>query len=838
MPRIRVAIRLKPEEPSNLLDSLVVRKKRQDAESLDTIELAVEGQRYEFSFDRIFQADATQENVFDECATILSNEVIEGYNGCIFAYGQTGAGKTYAMSGPTTNEYSQRGLVTRTISYLFDRSRQLAQFGDNISLRLSVLEIYNEVLIDLLRADNPTTIGSGVAYSSSMAPSKQPQQLRANSAHTSQLASQTQAQDNSAAGKLNVVDTPSGVMIPSLFVLPLANEEEANSLILEAYSNRVVAEHQLNKRSSRSHVLYTIYVTRTRLAPQTAQQQQSAQREIEPEVSQSKLHLVDLAGSERVIKTQSAGVVQREANYINKSLSFLEQVVLALTQSKRDHIPYRQSKLTFILKDSLGGNSNTYMIACIWPHSKHAWESLSTLRFGSRMSTIENTPIRNNLVDRSDGGVASQRLLGQIDSLKRELVMRDMVAGRDPWLPQLSNKQRELVFRQVADVVSAVPPAASAFRGSALLSSDNNALATAGGMDTCVQSLSHVRLLVDCMKLLVWEACGQDGQRVNDIIRAVIPQAETLVNINGTSRNYKSERSPAKRGIGSAAHVGGSELSIDVPGVMVRSMSDSPSRANIQLQSQSEQKPKQSTLMQQQQPFSANSKRSNKQNGSVYGQDVDADGAGDAWVNALTNSKALDTPKQPKLSPSDCSNNPTDGAADADFPEPPVLTFDEFRLGPQGLELHNAYEECKSTLKNNKVHQKEIIALINSIKARIDTTANQLQALKDKALEVNYRLQREMETMDNEREDDAEGTQSIDVVGGKELEGLQLQILELEAVEAESKKEYRAAHAELQASKQQAVEVQQLKQRAMAALVSAYDAATQLQAEQQRRINC
>jgi hypothetical protein len=870
MPRIRVAVRLKPETADNLLESLAVRKhpSQQSQQSaanvsnsssagtaaaggggggLDVLELAVEGQRYDFSYDRVFDEFTTQEKVFEECAVMISDDVIEGYNGCIFAYGQTGAGKTYTMSGPTSNEYTQRGLVTRTISYLFEKSRQLAPFGDNISLRLSVLEIYNEALIDLLRADNPTTIGNGVAYSSSMAPAKQQQQLQqqqgvVGGGRVGSATGQQQLQQADSVGKLNVVDTPSGPIIPSLFVLPLASEEEANSLILEAYSNRVVAEHQLNKRSSRSHVLYTIYVTRTRMPPHrhtNQQHQQQQAREPEPEVSQSKLHLVDLAGSERVVKTGSAGVVQREANYINKSLSFLEQVVLALTQSKRDHIPYRQSKLTFILKDSLGGNSNTYMIACIWPHVKYGWETLSTLRFSSRMSTIENTPIRNNLVDRSDAA-PSARLLQQLDALKRELVMRDMICGRDPWLPVLTPKQRDVVFAQVSEVVTVRPPAGSAFRGSTLLSADNNngsssnsssshassitAAGSGNSIDVCVQSLSHVRLLMDCMKQLVWEACGNDSNRVNEIIQKVIPgaavntTAAATTDTNNSNYNFKSDKgSPSKRNAG---------LSIDVPSVLARSMSDKSPLQAAKYQSQSEQKPKQDHLQSSSnnnQPFSAqpkmhsashgiNSNNINNNNNRDNNVIVDRD----RWEDMVGNS-GMETPMKP------------DGAAAVNSIAA-AFTFDEFKMSEQGIELHNAYEECKITLKNNKQYQKDLVAMINSVKSRIDTTATQLQLLKERALEINYKLQAHQEQQEQQDQDqnledgsnhNSESIQQLE----SELQALQLQIIELETIDVEAKKEYRAAHSELQASKAQAQEAQIIKQRAMAALVGAYDAA-------------
>ena len=256
------------------------------------------------------------------------------------------------MTGPANDDFVERGLCMRTAGCLFERSRKInATENNSISIRLSVLEIYNEAITDLLR--NSPSI-SAMALSSG----------------SSHIQTQTQAQIQ----KLSIVDTPNGIIIPGLYLLPLSSEEDAYNLLFEAYSNRVVAEHQLNRRSSRSHVIYTYYITRTKSYPSVNG------ADVDPEVVNSKLHLIDLAGSERVEKTGSVGNLQKEASHINRSLTFLEQVVIALTQSKRDHIPYRQSKLTYLLKDSLGGNCHSFMVACIWPHEKHGWETLSTLR--------------------------------------------------------------------------------------------------------------------------------------------------------------------------------------------------------------------------------------------------------------------------------------------------------------------------------------------------------------------------------------------------------------------------------------------------------------------------
>lgn len=148
-----------------------------------------------------------------------------------------------------------------------------------------------------------------------------------------------------------------------------------------------MSEHKLNKHSSRSHCIFSLWVeSRSRV-------------ESSEKITVSKLNLVDLAGSERTKKTGSQGQQLLEAQFINKSLSFLEQVVVALSEKNRDHIPYRQSKLTSILKDSIGGNCKTIMIANVWPERDHLEETISTLKFAGRMMKVANDATVNIQLD-------------------------------------------------------------------------------------------------------------------------------------------------------------------------------------------------------------------------------------------------------------------------------------------------------------------------------------------------------------------------------------------------------------------------------------------------------
>lgn len=194
------------------------------------------------------------------------------------------------------------------------------------------------------------------------------------------------------------------------------SEEEALNCLFEGELNRTFRNHYLNATSSRAHTVFSMHIeSRSRV--------ESADK-----VVYSKLHLVDLAGSERTKKTKSdSALLLKEAQFINKSLTFLEQVVLALSSTKRDHIPYRQAKLTNFLRDSLGGNCKTVMIANVWPEARHLEETNSTLKFASRMMKIQNEATVNIMVDPA---LQIKRYEKEIRDLKQELAMHDTLSNR------------------------------------------------------------------------------------------------------------------------------------------------------------------------------------------------------------------------------------------------------------------------------------------------------------------------------------------------------------------------------------------------------------------------
>jgi kinesin family protein 6/9 len=327
---------------------------------------------WHFKLDRVL-SNASQEQVFECCAQDVVRSVMEGYNGTILAYGQTGAGKTHTMTGGHVG-FADRGIVPRAISLIF--AEAAARPESAITVRLSYVEIYNELMFDLLK-------DVGVSEQS---------------------------------GDLAIVEDSRGnIQVKGLSAPAAGTEEEALHVFFQGDTNRHVAEHALNKGSTRSHVVFTIHVeSRSRV-------------ESSEKVIYSKLHLVDLAGSERVKKTGSDGVILNEATHINKSLTFLEQVVIALGNKNRDHVPYRQSKLTHLIKDSLGGNCKTTMIANVWPEAKMLQETASTLRFATRMMRVSNEATVNVHLDPA---MLIRKYERQIKDLKQELAMHDTLAGR------------------------------------------------------------------------------------------------------------------------------------------------------------------------------------------------------------------------------------------------------------------------------------------------------------------------------------------------------------------------------------------------------------------------
>ena len=315
-------------------------------------------QRTKFEYDSVFSATSLQEDIFSAVQP-LCHSVLDGYNVCIFAYGQTGSGKTFTMEGVGVGD--DAGITPRAIASLFDATKSGDKDDDGndegvlswtYRFELQILEIYNEKIIDL----QSSTVSSG----------------------------KDMKQKSRAESGLDLRQTKTGMTVIGLTSTPVSTPAEVHVILDTARKNRAVGSHDMNEHSSRSHCILTLHTYGT--------------NHIDKRESYGKMHLVDLAGSERQSKTEAAGDRLKEANAINKSLSCLGDVIGALGNAKKgEHIPYRNSKLTHLLSDSLGGNSKVMMVVNISPAVYNEGETVCSLNFASRCRNVELGQARKNV---------------------------------------------------------------------------------------------------------------------------------------------------------------------------------------------------------------------------------------------------------------------------------------------------------------------------------------------------------------------------------------------------------------------------------------------------------
>ena len=293
-----------------------------------------------FTFDRIFDWTCTQREVYEGAAKPIVDACIEGFNGTVFCYGQTGTGKTHTMEGKD-EPASERGILPQAFHHVFD-AIDGAPPGADYLVRASFLEIYNENIRDLLAKDQSKTCD-----------------LKG--------------------------DDESGAYVKDLTTLVVKSASDLANVLRVGKKNRSVGATLMNADSSRSHSIFTITI-------ETSKRRPGDKPGEAPHITVGKLNLVDLAGSERQSKTQATGERLKEATKINLSLSTLGNVISALVDGKSQHIPYRNSKLTRLLQDSLGGNTKTVMMANLGPADYNFDETMGTLRYANRAKNIKNKP--------------------------------------------------------------------------------------------------------------------------------------------------------------------------------------------------------------------------------------------------------------------------------------------------------------------------------------------------------------------------------------------------------------------------------------------------------------
>ncbi len=289
-----------------------------------------------FAFDAVYDCNAGQADLYDETFAPLVDSVLAGFNGTIFAYGQTGTGKTFTMEGVRDDE-EKKGVIPRSFDHVF--SHIAASRDEQYLVRASYLEIYKEEVRDLLCKDQ--------------------------------------------ARRFELKERPdTGVYVKDLSSFVCKSRSEIEHVMSVGNQNRKVGPTDMNKHSSRSHAIFIVTVECSRENEETGK----------AHIRAGKLNLVDLAGSERQAKTGAVGERLKEAITINLSLAALGNVISALVDGKSTYIPYRDSKLTRILQDSLGGNAKTVMVANIGPAEYNYEETITTLRYANRAKNIKNKP--------------------------------------------------------------------------------------------------------------------------------------------------------------------------------------------------------------------------------------------------------------------------------------------------------------------------------------------------------------------------------------------------------------------------------------------------------------
>ncbi|XP_032330564.1 chromosome-associated kinesin KIF4A [Camelus ferus] len=335
---VRVALRCRPLVPKEISEGCQMCLSFVPGEPQ-----VVVGTDKSFTYDFVFDPSTEQEEVFNTAVAPLIKGIFKGYNATVLAYGQTGSGKTYSMGGAYTAEQENEptvGVIPRVIQLLFKEIDKKSDF--EFTLKVSYLEIYNEEILDLL------------------CPSRE------------------------KAPQISIREDPKeGIKIVGLTEKTVLVALDTVSCLEQGNNCRTVASTAMNSQSSRSHAIFTISIEQRKKSDKNSS-------------FRSKLHLVDLAGSERQKKTKAEGDRLKEGININRGLLCLGNVISALGDDKKGgFVPYRDSKLTRLLQDSLGGNSHTLMIACVSPADSNLEETLNTLRYADRARKIKNKPVVN-----------------------------------------------------------------------------------------------------------------------------------------------------------------------------------------------------------------------------------------------------------------------------------------------------------------------------------------------------------------------------------------------------------------------------------------------------------
>ncbi|KAJ7958917.1 Kinesin-like protein [Quillaja saponaria] len=385
---VRVAVNIRPLITSELLLGCT------DCISIVPGESQVQIGSHAFTYDYVYGSTrSTCSSIYDDCVAPLVDALFRGYNATVLAYGQTGSGKTYTMGTNYHGEGSNSGIIPKVMESIFNRVEEMKNSTEFL-IRVSFIEIFKEEVFDLLDPNSPlSSKGEVTSIAKPAVPSRVPIQIRET--------------------------VNGGITLAGVTEAEVRTKEEMASYLSRGSLSRATGSTNMNSQSSRSHAIFTITMEQKK-SPHCLNG--AINDEIGDDILCAKLHLVDLAGSERAKRTGADGMRLKEGIHINKGLLALGNVISALGDEKKrkegGHIPYRDSKLTRLLQDSLGGNSKTVMIACVSPADTNAEETLNTLKYANRARNIQNKAI----INRDPVAGQMQRMRSQIEQLQDELL--------------------------------------------------------------------------------------------------------------------------------------------------------------------------------------------------------------------------------------------------------------------------------------------------------------------------------------------------------------------------------------------------------------------------------
>ncbi|XP_039073594.1 kinesin-like protein KIF21A isoform X9 [Hyaena hyaena] len=480
---VRVAVRIRPQLAKEKIEGCHICTSVTPGEPQVFL-----GKDKAFTFDYVFDIDSQQEQIYTQCIEKLIEGCFEGYNATVFAYGQTGAGKTYTMgTGFDVNIMEEeQGIISRAVKHLFksieEKKHTAIKNGlppPDFKVNAQFLELYNEEVLDLF----DTT------------------------------------RDIDAKNKKSNIriheDSTGGIYTVGVTTRTVNTESEMMQCLKLGALSRTTASTQMNVQSSRSHAIFTIHLCQTRMCPQIDAENVTDNKVIsessqmnEFETLTAKFHFVDLAGSERLKRTGATGERAKEGISINCGLLALGNVISALgDKSKRaTHVPYRDSKLTRLLQDSLGGNSQTIMIACVSPSDRDFMETLNTLKYANRARNIKNKVMVNQ--DR-----ASQ----QINALRSEITRLQME------LMEYKTGKR-IIDEEGVESINDM------FHENAMLQTENNNLRVRiKAMQETVDALrTRITQLVSDQANQVLSRAGEGNEEISNMIHSYIKEIEDL----------------------------------------------------------------------------------------------------------------------------------------------------------------------------------------------------------------------------------------------------------------------------------------------------------------------